>query len=184
MEASLGGKLLPLFFTSDGQVNTQAPFDLPVNTELSLIVRRGGALSAPETVTIAPSAPGMFTSNQRGTGQAAVVDVQGRLIAPGNAAPSGGVAILFATGLGAVDQPVQAGFQAPGAEPLARTTLPVTLTVGGVPAQVLYAGLAPGFVGLYQINFLIPNGVAPGDAVPLVVSNGGASSTPGAIAIR
>ncbi len=182
--ASLGGKLLPLFFTSDGQLNTQAPFDLPVNTELSLIVRRGGALSTPETVTIAPSAPGMFTSNQRGTGQAAVVDVQGRLIAPGNAAPSGGVAILFATGLGAVDQPVQAGFQAPGAEPLARTTLPVSLTVGGVPAQVLYGGLAPGFVGLYQINFLIPSGVTPGDAVPLVVSNGGAGSNPGTIAIR
>ena len=182
--ASLGGKLLPLFFASDGQVNTQAPFDLPTNTELSLIVRRGGALSSPETVTIASAAPGMFTRNQRGTGQAAVVDVQGRVIEPGNAVGSGGVAILFATGLGAVDQTVLPGFPAPGAEPLARTIAPVVVTVGGIPAQVLYAGLAPGFVGLYQINFLIPSGVAPGDAVPLVISTAGATSTPGTMAIR
>ena len=182
--ASLGGKLLPLFFASDGQVNTQAPFDLPTNTELSLIVRRGGALSTPETVTIASAAPGMFTRNQRGTGQAAVVDVQGRVIEPGNAVGSGGVAILFATGLGAVDQTVLPGFPAPGAEPLARTIAPVAVSVGGLPAQVLYAGLAPGFVGLYQINFLIPSGVAPGDAVPLVISTAGATSTPGTLAIK
>jgi len=56
--------------------------------------------------------------------------------------------------------------------------LPVTVTVGGVEAPVVYQGLAPGFVGLYQVNVVLPSTVTPGDAVPVVVRQNGIVSNP------
>ena len=181
---SLGGRLLPLFYVSDGQVNALAPLDAPRNTELSLIVRRGAALSAPAVVTLAPAAAGAFTLDQQGVGQAAVVDQQGRLVNPANGAARGALVSLFATGLGPVDREVAAGAPAPDTEPLARTTEPVEVTVGEARALVLYSGLAPGFVGLYQVNFLIPADAPVGDTVALVVRAGESTSSRTAITVR
>jgi minor extracellular serine protease Vpr len=62
------------------------------------------------------------------------------------------------------------------AEPLPETIAAPTVTIGGIPADVFYSGLAPGFYGLYQVNAKVPSDVAPGDAVPVVLSTGGISS--------
>ena len=61
---------------------------------------------------------------------------------------------------------------------------PVTLTIGGVNAQVQFAGLAPFFTGLYQVNAVVPNGVQPGNAVPVVLNVAGQSSTPVTMAVQ
>ncbi len=177
---SLGGRLLPLYFTSDGQVNALAPLDVPRNTELSLIVRRGAALSVPETVTIAPSAPAVFAA----AGDSAfALDLQGRPVNAGNPAARGSVVALFVTGLGAVDRTVAEGAAAP-TEPLARTIEQVDVAVGGAQGLVLYSGLAPGLVAVYQINVAIPAGSEVGDAVPLVVKAGEGVSSRTTLAVR
>ena len=61
---------------------------------------------------------------------------------------------------------------------------PVTLTIGGVPAQVFFAGVTPGFAGLYQVNATVPSGVTPGNAVPLVISQGSNTSQTVNIAVK
>jgi uncharacterized protein (TIGR03437 family) len=83
-----------------------------------------------------------------------------------------------------VDPEPVPGQPAPSAEPLARTALPVTVTIGGREARIAYAGLAPGFFGLYQINAFIPEDAPAGDAVPVVVSVAGVASNAATIAVR
>jgi uncharacterized protein (TIGR03437 family) len=66
-----------------------------------------------------------------------------------------------------------------------RTVNPVTATIGGVTANVGFGGLAPGFaVGLYQVNVTVPGGIAGGDAVPLVLTVAGQSSTTVTLAVK
>ena len=67
---------------------------------------------------------------------------------------------------------------------LSRTVTPVTVTIGGQPATVDFAGLAPGSIGEYQVNVVIPNGVTPGDNVPVVLTEGSQVSQPVTISVR
>ena len=99
-------------------------------------------------------------------------------------ATAGDVVAVFATGLGATQPAVSTGVAAPGAEPLTRATTTATATVGGKPASVSFAGLAPGFVGLYQVNVQIPTGVSTGSAIPLILIQSGVVSNTATLAIR
>ncbi len=92
-------------------------------------------------------------------------------------------AVVYSTGLGDVSPPIGTGQPAPSTEPLARTVNPVTVTIGGVSAQVLYAGLAPGYAGLYQVNALVPAGVSPGNQVPVVLSVAGQNSPAASVSV-
>jgi uncharacterized protein (TIGR03437 family) len=60
----------------------------------------------------------------------------------------------------------------------------VKVTIGGIDARVFFAGLTPGFTGLYQVNAYVPAGVTPGDNVPLVITQAGRSSPPVSISVR
>jgi uncharacterized protein (TIGR03437 family) len=101
--------------------------------------------------------------------------------APGNPAAAGGILIAFTTGLGAVDHAVGTGLAA-AANPLSQVTAPVTATIGGQPAHVLFAGLAPGFAGLYQVNLVAPQ-LAPG-AYALQISAGGTAGNAVNVTLR
>ena len=90
---------------------------------------------------------------------------------------------VVVTGLGAVTPAVEAG-EADLGDPLSNADLDVTVTVGGVPAAAFFAGLAPGFTGLYQVNAILPRGVDAGDAVPVIVTAGGISSPAVTIPMR
>jgi uncharacterized protein (TIGR03437 family) len=96
----------------------------------------------------------------------------------------GGVVSIFCTGLGATEAAVASGQPGPSAEPLARVKTPVTVTIGGRPATVSFAGLAPGMVALYQVNAAVPAGVMPGNAVPVVITQGGFTSNTATIAVK
>jgi adhesin/invasin len=98
------------------------------------------------------------------------------------AQPAGAVLALYITGLGPVTPPVADGTGAPSS-PLSFATSQVTASIGGRPAQVVFAGLAPGFAGLAQINVQIPQGLAPGDQ-PAFVSVNGIPSNAGLITVR
>ncbi|HTW63443.1 MAG TPA: hypothetical protein VME17_02455, partial [Bryobacteraceae bacterium] len=98
-------------------------------------------------------------------------------------ASAGDVLIIYCSGLGPVSPPVPAG-SAASATQLSNTVNPVTVTVAGQAASVLFAGLAPGFAGLYQVNAVVPTGIAASTSVPVVLTVSGRSSVPVTISIQ
>jgi uncharacterized protein (TIGR03437 family) len=179
----LGGYPLPVLYVSPGQINAIVPYDLSVNTSHQLLVRRGRLLAVPEPITVAPAQPAIFTLNQTGSGQGLVFRTTGQLADSGGAAAVGEAVIIYCAGLGAVSPGVTAGQAAP-AEPLSRVTAPVTVTIDGREAELIFAGLTPGFTGLYQVNAVVPAGAASGNAVPVVISTSGQVSPPVTMAVR
>ena len=182
----LGGQTLPLLFASAGQINAQVPYGIAVNIEHQLVVQRGNSFTVPEPVTVAAAQPAIFTLDQSGTGQGLVfAATEAGLVLAEAATPAraGDVVVIWCAGLGEVDQPVTAGEGAPSFPP-AITADPVTVTIGGIDAPVQFAGLAPGFAGLYQVNAVIPEGVQPGNDVPVVLNVAGQSSPPVTVALQ
>ena len=183
-QVKLGDALLPLFYTSNSQLNAQVPFSLPVNSQQQLVVQYGNTLSVPAPVSVAAAQPAIFTQNQAGTGQGTIVNgVTNVLADSNNPVHAGDVIAIYCTGLGPVSPAVPEGVAA-STTVLSRTVTPVTATVGGQPATVNFAGLAPGFIGLYQVNVVIPSGVTPGDSVPVVLTEGSQVSQPVTISVR
>jgi len=185
--ATIAGRALPLHFSSDGQVNAILPYGIAENTTHQLIVRRATTLSTPEPVVIATSGPALFSVDGSGSGQGHIYGVteHGTLALADNARPAraGEVVVMYATGLGPVSPTPVAGEAAPSS-PLATVANPVVVTIQERPARVLFAGLAPGFAGLYQLNIETPEGVRPEASALVVVRVGEQSSPPVTMAVR
>src|ERR1035441_7835515 len=145
----LGGRPMPLYFTSSGQIDAVVPYDIAPNSVQQLIVQNGTAVSQPETVMVSAAQPGVFSQNSSGTGPGSILGQNAggipALNTAANPASVGDALLIFCTGLGTVSPPVPAGAAA-SATTLSFTDNPVTVTVGGKDAQVLFAGLAPGWV--------------------------------------
>ena len=178
----IGGRELPLLFVSPGQINALVPSDITVNTRHQLLVRRASTYGLPVPLDVASAQPAIFTANLSGSGQGIIVDVNNRLNNPSNPARAGDTVILYASGLGMTNPTVAAGLATPNS-PLSRVRDELTMTIGGTQAIVDFAGLAPGFGSLYQINARVPAGVQ-GDAVPVIVNTSGLSSPVVTMAIR
>jgi uncharacterized protein (TIGR03437 family) len=179
-----GGVEAPLFYASSGQVNLQVPWELAGQSQVPLTAIVNGQSGAAQMINLSPFSPGIFSMNGQGTGQGAILDPSYRLVDSSNPAAAGGTVIaIYCTGLGAVSNQPVSGSPAP-VSPLAVTTTTPTVSIGGQPAQVWFSGLAPGSVGLYQVNAQVPAGVASGAAVPVVVSIGGATSNTVTIAVK
>ncbi len=176
LSATLGNFDVPLFFTSGGQVNAQVPFDLPPDSSSQLVVKVGEAFTVPETINLSAVQPGIFTVNQSGSGPGAILDANFALVSSSNPVRAGDVIQIFCTGLGATSPPVPSGEFSPSSPP-ATVVNPVTATVEGLDAPVLFGGLAPGFVGLYQVNVQIPAGVSSGEIELVLTQQGVASNT-------
>lgn len=181
--AIIGGAALPLLYVSAKQMNAMIPYDVPINTTVQLVIQNNSSLTVPMPVSVAPAQPAVFTVNQNGKGQGYIFGPNSRLADANNPVRSGDTVTIFCAGLGAVDQPILPGSPAP-ANPLARTTSPVTATVSGTAANVTFAGLAPGYVGLYQVNAVVPEGVTPGNAVNLILTVAGQVSPPVTMAVQ
>ena len=180
--SSSSGKSFPLFYVAASQAGVQVPWELTNSTDSTIMASAGGQAGSPQPLKLAPFAPGIFSTNAQGTGQGAILDASYRLVDASNPASAGTVLQIYCTGLGAVTNQPASGTPSPS-DPLAMTTTTPTVTIGGLAAQVLFSGLAPGFVGLYQVNAQLPNGVAGGNAVPVVISIGGAISNAVTIAM-
>lgn len=136
-----------------------------------------------QTITIATAAPGIFTTNQQGTGAGAILHAGDfRTVSESAPARPGEFISIFCTGLGPLTSPVADGNAAPYPPP--ETILTPEVRVGGIVANVSFSGLAPGFVGLYQVNIQVPLAAPTGNAVPLVLTSGGVSSNIVTIAIQ
>jgi uncharacterized protein (TIGR03437 family) len=187
----IGSTALPLDYVSLTQVNALLPFSLTPNSTVSLAVQRAGTVSVPLNVTIADVGPAIFSTTGDGTGQGAVVIASsGVLAAPVGAFPGsqpvarGDFLAIYCTGLGAVNNTPADGAPAPSSAPLATTLATPSVTIGGVPATVSYSGLAPGLVGLYQVNVQVPASVPTGDAVNLATTVGSLTSNTVTVAVR
>jgi len=168
----INGSPAPMLYASSSQINFQMPLVGPGTASMS--VERDGSGSAPVGIVVAPSVPGIFAF---GENQGVIQNEDYTLNNPGNPARPGTPIIIWATGQGDVTPSVPAGQAAP-ANPLSYTISAPTATIGGLPAQVLFSGLAPGFVGFWQINAIVPANAPAGDDIPVqVVINGAASNT-------
>jgi uncharacterized protein (TIGR03437 family) len=185
----VGAHGAPLFFASCSQVNLQIPWESAGQTQAQVTATVGGVTGAAQQVNLAPFAPGIFTLNQQGTGQGAVLIAPTAVIAAplriaGSRPVSRGQYVsIFCTGLGAVSNQPATGAAAKS-NPLSITTTKPTVVIGGIAASVSYSGLAPGFAGLYQVNALVPMGVMVDDAVTLSISIGGVTSNTVTIAVQ
>lgn len=170
------GTAAPVLYTSAGQVGVLAPFGLS-GDKADVVVTYQGAVSAALSVSIAASAPGLFTLNGGGTGQAVAVNQDGGINGPDRPAKAGEIVTFYATGAGRTNPPSQDGV--PAAQPLPQPVLPVTITIGGKSVQPQYAGAASGLVaGVIQVNAEIPTGLTAG-AVPVVLQVGTSASPNG-----
>jgi uncharacterized protein (TIGR03437 family) len=175
--------------TSGDQINAQVPWEvLPAGngtTSTQVIVTRNGVASAPLPITVGAAAPGIFTF-PGGIGQAvAYGNSDGAIAAPINSglpftsrpAKIGDPAtlVILATGLGPVNPPIKTGSNVTDGQ-LHPTTITPQVLVGGVPAQVVFSGMTPQFVGVYQINIVIAAGTPTGNSVPLQIIMNGVTS--------
>jgi uncharacterized protein (TIGR03437 family) len=179
---AFNGIAAPLVYTSASQVAAIVPYAVS-GTSAQMTVSYQGQVSSAFAVTVAASAPGLFTVNETGAGQLATVNaVTGVFNDAAHPAKAGDYLELFATGEG---QTTPAGVDGKTAAlPYPAPLLAVSVTVGGISAPVVYAGGAPGeTAGLMQVNIQIPPGVAPGGYVPVVLTVGAASTINGAVSI-
>jgi len=174
---TVNGVAVPVLFVSGQQINGQLPTN--VNGNATMVLRTPGGISNNFYFSILPAAPSIFRSGTAGpeTGLATVFRYDnGQLITPTNPIHPNDIITIYATGMGATSPLVLSGMPAP-ASPLPNTVIAASVTLGGVPLNVLYAGLAPGEVGVDQINALVPFGVPQGLDIPLVVAQAGNSTT-------
>jgi len=165
----------PVLYSTDTQVGAVVPYAL-TSSAVQIVAQRSDATSTPLPVTLAATAPGIFTANGSGTGQAAATNADGSSNTSANPAAVGSVISLYATGEGQTSPTGVDGKLA--AAPLPKPVAQVTATIGGVAAEVKYAGGASGMIaGVMQVNIAVPAGVSGN--VPVMISVGGVSSQSG-----
>jgi uncharacterized protein (TIGR03437 family) len=186
--ATINGIPAPVFYSFLGQVGVQIPFELAGESSATVVATVNGQASEPRMIFLEPEAPGIFTLNQAGTGQGAILfsntDI---LVAPEGSIPertsrpaqAGENITIFCTGLGVVEPPLETGAPAGASQ----TPVTATVTIDGLPANVLYSGTAPDFVGLYQVDATVPEGTRIADDVEVVIAIGDKQSNPATIAV-
>ena len=172
---------VPILYASGTQINVQVPYETNVNVPQHLVVQRNGAVSGAFSIQVASVQPAIFLQNA--AGQGAIVNSATNVVAtPANPVKAGqDVITIYCTGLGPTSPVVPTG--AAATQPSYITTPGITATIGGRNATLYYAGLTPGFPGLYQINALVPAGVS-GNAVPVIVTLAGQVSPTATIAVQ
>jgi uncharacterized protein (TIGR03437 family) len=177
VSVAINGIPAPLIYVSPTQINAQVPFEVGPGPA-TLTLTRNGVAGQPVPISIAGTAPQIFLT--AGT-HAAALNQDYSVNAPANPAIAGGVISVFWTGQGVVNNPVTTG--APASAVFLNTTVASTAaTVGGQPATVLYSGLAPGFVGLAQVNLEIPD--LPSGEYPVVLTVGSATSNSATVSLK
>ena len=174
---TVNGVAVPMLFVSPQQINGQLPVNVDGNAQMTL--RTPGGISDNFNFGILPAAPSIFRSGTAGpeTGLATITRADnGELITPTNPVHPGDSIVIWATGLGRTTPSIDSGMPAPS-DPLPYAVIQPTVLIGGVALDIQYAGLVPGSVGLYQINATVPRSVPLGLSMPLLVTQGGSSTS-------
>jgi uncharacterized protein (TIGR03437 family) len=166
-----------VYFVSTGQVNVYAPWELEGYPSAQVKLTYAGSIrSNVVTVPVSNYTPAFL---MYGSGSVLIADARdnntGALITTTSPAAAGEVLQLYCNGLGPVSNQPASGDPAPGSPNLAQTTTPVTVSIGGKSAPVIFAGLTPPFVGLYLVDVTVPSGLTSGNQ-PITVSVAGKTS--------
>ncbi|HSW50339.1 MAG TPA: hypothetical protein VLH09_09205, partial [Bryobacteraceae bacterium] len=167
----------PLLLVSPGQINAQVPFEVSGN--VSVVLRTPGGASDPFPVVVSPSAPAIFQTASAGPDKGLATlyrTANNEPVTLSNPIHPEDFVVIYMTGLGRTSPGVATGAPAPS-DPLAHAAIPPSVKLGGLSLPVLYAGLVPGQVGVYQVNVYVPPEVPRGMDVALVISRPGGDLT-------
>jgi uncharacterized protein (TIGR03437 family) len=153
------------------QINFQVPWEAGSGPMANISIENNNVTSASLAVPVLAAQPGIFNYSAGGDTFGAILHANFQLANTANPAKAQEIVLIYCTGLGAVSSPPADGAAGKGQETMATPTV----TVGGTKAIVSFSGLAPGFVGLYQINAEVPAGLKAGNQA-VVVTVAGASS--------
>lgn len=171
----VNGLPAPLTYASSNQINAAVPYTISGDAA-SIVIESGGARKAEVTVPVREAVPAIFTLDSSGVGPGAILNQDYSINSSVTPADRGSVVMIYATGGGQTDPP---GLDVPNSE-LRRLRLPAGVWIGGKPAEVLYAGTAPGPVpGLIQVNARVPLDTEPGIVVPVAIELGAVRSPGG-----
>jgi len=179
-QVQIGTTALPLLYVSSTQINAVVPPGILLGPSTALVVTSSGYQSIPVPVIPLATDPGIFTG--------AVVSANGTVISTSSPARPGDTIVIYCTGLGAVNESVDPTLPAP-ANPPVTTKAAVAVFIQAadrtwISSYVPFAGLAPGYSGLYQVNVQVPNNAATGDQVQLYILAGNMQSNQVSMSIR
>jgi uncharacterized protein (TIGR03437 family) len=155
------------------QYNFQVPWEVASGPTVTISASNNGIVSASITVPVLAAQPGIFNYSAGGNTYGAILHANFQLANTADPAKPGETVLIYCTGLGAVSSPPADGEPGNGQE----TTATPTVTIGGTKATVSFSGLAPGFVGLYQVNAVVPESLAAGNQAVVVEASGASSNT-------
>ena len=169
LEVLIDGQSVEILYNGPTQLNFLVPPTAIPKASALLQISSGGNLLVATPLQIVDASPALFTVNQSGTGQASVLNQDYTRNGAAVPAARGSTLMVYGTGFG-VAKP-------PGLHGLSWLDEAVSATIGGLPAEVTFAGLAPGYTaGLQQINIRIPDDSPTGAAVPIRLQLGGHST--------
>jgi uncharacterized protein (TIGR03437 family) len=173
----------PLLYVSATQINAVVPWAIAGRASTRLVISYKNTPSTAATLGVLDSTPGIFANS---AGQGAIRNGDGSVNGPGSPAAKGDTIVIYATG-GGISSPagVDGKITPEDISQLTSPIQPVSVTIGGVPAQVRYAGSAPDFIsGALQINVVVPDGAPSGSSVPVVLTIGTQDSQPATMVIQ
>ena len=161
VQVLINNRPAPIYVVSSGQISAVVPFATS-EVVANIQVINNGTTSNTVSSYVNLTAPGVFTSPANGIGSAAALHADFSLVSSLKPAQIGETILLFVTGLGAVSPAVSDGAPGP-VNPLSNATNQLAVYIGGQQATISFAGLAPGLIGLDQINVQVPSGVSSGN---------------------
>jgi uncharacterized protein (TIGR03437 family) len=173
----VNGAAAPMLFVSPSQINAQLPFEAEGSVTLTL--HTPGGVSDDLRLAVSPAAPSVFRSGVAGPRTDVPTIFRATnfgLVTPSNPIHRGDAIVIYLTGMGQVWPAVETGAPAP-LDPLSVALTPPEVSLGGFALPVFYAGLTPGLAGVYQINAHVPDSTPTGQALPLTISQGGATTS-------
>ena len=174
VRAFFDGTQAPLLYVNSSEIGAIVPFDVAGKSTVAVRVEYKGVQSQTVDMPVAETAPGVFTLDGL-TGPGLISNDLYTINSKDNPAAEGSTVTIYWTGGGQTDPPGVDGRME--RFPLPKVIAPVSVTIGGTPAEVRYAGAVPyGWAGLLMAEVVVPGGSASGDPVPVVITAGGASS--------
>jgi uncharacterized protein (TIGR03437 family) len=171
------GVAAPLIYTRADQVAAVVPIAVEGQGNVQVQVKYNGQSTPTYSTTVVDTAPGVFTLDQSGQGQGAILNQDNSINNPANPALRGSIVVLWATGQGPSDPDWAEDLLA--SDPLPQPKNKVNVNIGGHWGQILYAGAAPGLAAVIQVNVRVPYGIQPGSKVPVLMRIGNTMSQTG-----
>jgi uncharacterized protein (TIGR03437 family) len=169
----------PLLFVRSDQIATVTPYGVAGRPSTRVQIEYRGALSGVIAIPVVAASPAIFAQGASGAGQGAILNQNGTVNSASNPATPDSVVTIYATGAGET-KPASVDGGITGTKVLPKPVTSVTAWIGGLEADILYAGAAPDEVaGMLQVNARIPKGISTGPAVPVSLAIGAATSQPG-----